>query len=248
MIRNLVMLVFLFTAISVSVTGEEVDRVAPPEADGMRSLFNGTDLNGWDGDPRLWSVKQGAIHGETTDENVAQGNTFLIWKEGHTKDFELRLSFRCSANNNSGIQYRSRHIPESEASNRWVVRGYQHEIRNENTFPDVSGFTYDEGGKRGRICLVGEQVLWDKDGKHVVSSKLIEQATFQKLFRLDDWNDSAIIAKGDRIRHYLNNSLILDCTDRDPENTLTDGILALQLHAGKPMWVEFKNIRFREIQ
>src|SRR5262245_5440881 len=81
---------------------------APPESGEMRSLFNGKDLSGWEGDPRLWSVKDGAIHGETTAENKVEGNTFIIWKDGTLKDFDLRLSFRCNATNNSGIQYRSR--------------------------------------------------------------------------------------------------------------------------------------------
>ena len=67
---------------------------APPEPDGMQRIFNGKDLTGWDGDPRLWSVKDGAIHGETTAENRANGNTFIIWQGGILKDFDLRLSFR----------------------------------------------------------------------------------------------------------------------------------------------------------
>ena len=221
---------------------------APPEKEGMISCFNGKDLSGWDGDPRLWSVKEGVIRGETTLEKAADGNTFLIWKEGRTKDFELRLSFRCNATNNSGIQYRSRHITDASARNKWVVRGYQHEIRNEVTFPNVSGFIYDEGGKRGRISLVGEQVKWDQNGKQVLKSDLIDQAAFEKLFKLDDWNDVVIVAKGRLIRHYLNNTLIMECEDDDPQNSFSDGILALQLHAGKPMWAEFKNIRITEVK
>ena len=245
MIRNLVLLTALF--VPVCVLGADAPATAPPEAAGMQSLFNGKDLTGWDGDPRLWSVKEGVIHGETTAENPAKGNTFIIWKDGITKDFELRLSFRCNAANNSGIQYRSKHITE-KVGNQWVVRGYQHELRNENKLPSVSGFIYDEGGKRGRICLVGEQVIWDKDSRKLVKSDLIDAEGYQKLFKLDDWNDVVIIAKGNHIQHYLNNTLILDFTDNHPELALTDGILALQLHAGKPMWAEFKNIRSREIK
>lgn len=242
MLRNLVLLTALL--IPVSVWGAD----APPEVAGMKALFNGKDLTGWDGDPRLWSVKEGVIHGETTAENSAKGNTFIIWKDGTTKDFELRLSFRCNATNNSGIQYRSKHITEGKVGNQWVVRGYQHELRNETQLPSVSGFIYDEGGKRGRICLVGEQATWEKEGKKLFKSDLVNQEAFKKLFKLDDWNDVVIIAKGNHIQHYLNNTLILDFTDNHPELALTEGILALQLHAGKPMWAEFKNIRIREIK
>ena len=213
----------------------------------MKSIFNGKDLSGWDGDPRLWSVKDGAIHGETTAENPANGNTFLIWKDGVTKDFELRLSFRLNATNNSGIQYRSRHIADS-GRNPWVVRGYQHEIRNQNALPSVAGFIYAEGGKRGRMCLVGEKAVWGEDGKKTVTGTLIDAEEFKKLFKLDDWNDVVIIAKGPHIQHYLNGRLILDCTDNHPELALREGVLALQLHAGKPMWAEYKDIRIQAVE
>jgi hypothetical protein len=242
MVRTLTLIACLFV-----VPAFAADEAVPPEPAGMQSIFNGKDLTGWDGDPRLWSVKDGAIRGETTEANPAQGNTFIIWKDGKTKDFDLRLSFRCNAANNSGIQYRSKHITEGNPRNKWVVRGYQHEIRNEDKLPSVSGFIYDEGGKRGRMCLVGEQVTWGSDGKQVTGS-LIDAAGYKQLFKLDDWNDVAIIAQGNRIRHYLNNRLILDLTDNEPQLALREGILALQLHAGKPMWVEFKNIRIKSME
>lgn len=129
-----------------------------------------------------------------------------------------------------------------------MVRGYQHEIRNETKLPSVAGFIYDEGGRRGRICLVGEEATWEKEGKKLVKNDLIDQEGYEKLFKLDDWNDVVIIAKGNHIQHYLNNRLILDFKDNSPDQALTEGILALQLHAGKPMWVEFKNIRLGEVK
>lgn len=248
MVRSWILNVILLFATSFMAMAADVSTTVPAEAPNMKVLFNGKDLTGWDGDPRLWSVKDGVIHGETTLENVAAGNTFIIWKDGRTKDFELRLSFRSNATNNSGIQYRSRHITDGSAKNAWVVRGYQHEIRNELTFPNVSGFIYDEGGKRGRICLVGEEAYWEGDKKQVVRDDLIDEVAFQKLFKLDDWNDTVIIAKGKRVLHYLNGRLILNFEDRNLELALTDGILALQLHGGKPMWAEFKNIRIRDIE
>ncbi|MCL4177943.1 MAG: DUF1080 domain-containing protein [Verrucomicrobia bacterium] len=246
MIRNLILVAaasFAFNTLAV-----DAPQAAPPEPAGMKTLFNGKDLTGWDGDPRLWSVSNGALRGETTVEHPAQGNTFIIWKDGAPKDFELRLSFRCNAANNSGIQYRSKHITDGQVRNAWVVRGYQHEIRNENQLPSVSGFIYDEGGKRGRICLVGEKAVWGADGKKTITGTLIDQAGFLELFRLDDWNEVVIIARGPRIQHYLNNRLILDFTDNDPQLALKEGVLAFQLHGGKPMWVEFKNVRLKEIE
>jgi len=237
----------LLCALSFAATVFAEDSNAPPaEHADMQVLFNGKDLTGWDGDPRLWSVKDGVIHGETTAEKAAQGNTFLIWKNGKLKDFDLRLSFRCSATNNSGIQYRSKHITEG-VRNAWVVRGYQHELRNESKLPNVAGFIYDEGGKRGRICLVGQKVKWTADGKQVEAENLIDAAGYEKLFHLNDWNDVVIIARGNTIRHYLNGRQLIEFTDEAPELALKEGILAVQLHAGKPMFAEFKNIRLKAL-
>ena len=234
-------------SLAIFAVAAEGPQAAPTETAGMKRIFNGKDLSGWDGDPRLWSVKDGAIRGETTPENPAKGNTFLIWKDGATKDFELRLSFRCSVTNNSGIQYRSKRIDaKPEEKNQWRVRGYQHEIRNEAKLPNVSGFIYDEGGKRGRICLAGERAVWGEDGKKRVLETLVDAAGFQSLFKLGQWNDVVIVAQGNHIRHYLNGRLILDFTDAEPKLALLEGVLALQLHAGKPMWTEFRNIRLHQ--
>ena len=230
-----------FAAVS---RGDDTAKVASSEA---KVLFNGKDLTGWSGDTRLWTVRDGIIHGETTAEVAATGNTFLIWEGGAVKNFELEVSFRCNATNNSGIQYRSKHITDGNAKNKWVVRGYQHELRNQNVLPDVSGFIYDEGGKRGRICAAGEKAVWNASGKESLGT-LVDQAAFEKLMKISDWNQVRIVAKGNHIQHYLNGTLILDFTDNEPKLALSEGIVALQLHAGKPMFAEFKDIRLTTIE
>jgi len=241
-------LLFAITVlIALPTVAEDLVRTAPEESPKLQSIFNGNDLSGWDGDKRLWSVKDGVIHGETTPEQPAKGNTFLIWDQ-EVSDFELRLSFRCNAVNNSGIQYRSSRVTTGpKATNNWVLRGYQHEIRNEEDFPNVPGFIYDEKGTRKRICMVGEQAVWKADGKQVLRDDLINQEEFKELMKVDEWNDVVIIAKGNHIQHFLNGRLLIDFKDEHPEKALSKGVLALQLHAGKPMWAEFKNIRFRDL-
>ena len=79
-----------------------------PAQDGWKPLFNGKDLTGWSGDPRLWKVENGTVVGETnnTDKKTA-ANTFLIWQGGEPGDFELEYQCRVTGNN-SGVQYRSK--------------------------------------------------------------------------------------------------------------------------------------------
>lgn len=238
----------LLALFAAAINASAADAMKAPAEQGLRSIFNGKDLTDWDGDTELWSVRDGVIRGETTKEKRANGNTFLIWQGGRTKDFELRLAFRVSSVNNSGIQYRSRHITEGKVRNKWVVRGYQHEIRNSDKLPNVAGFIYDEGGGRGRMCLAGQEVVWGEDGKRRQVGTVIDAEGFAKVFNVDDWNNVVISAQGNRIRHYMNDRLILDCTDKHPDRALRDGILALQLHAGAPMWVEFKDIRIKDLK
>ena len=83
-----------------------VSSTVPAEDDGFVTIFDGKTLDGWDGDPKFWSVENGPITGKTTPENPTKGNTFIVWKDGKTANFELVLEFKFEGGN-SGIQYRS---------------------------------------------------------------------------------------------------------------------------------------------
>ncbi|MBN2138374.1 MAG: DUF1080 domain-containing protein [Sedimentisphaerales bacterium] len=210
-------------------------------------IFNGEDLTGWDGDPRLWSVKDGAIRGETTPEKVAQGNTFLVWREGTLRDFELKLKFRIQ-NGNSGVQYRSKEF------DKWRIGGYQAEVENA---PGKVGFLYHEAG-RGWLVDVGDMMEIDKDGKKTVVGNVSDKDELIKAgyYKDKDWNEYHIIGQGNHLTHYLNgyptmqlidNDRVVDPDDkRDQKGALREGVLALQIHAGPPMVVEFKDIRIRQ--
>jgi hypothetical protein len=228
---------------------EDVSQKAPAEPADMKPLFNGKDLTGWDGDPRLWSVKDGVVRGETTKENAAKGNTFLIWKGGTVGDFELRCTFRID-HGNSGIQYRSKQVDSKNPENKWVVGGYQAEV--ENT-PGKIGFLYHERGpgrgypdKGNYLCRVGDKTTVGEDGKSKSTGTLGDNTELGRLYKKSEWNDYIIIAKGNHIQHFINGYQMIDVTDNDPKNRMMEGILALQLHAGAPMLVEFKDVRLKQ--
>jgi hypothetical protein len=231
---------------------------APPEPAGMVSMFDGKTLEGWDGDPKLWSVKDGVIHGETTKETMPKGNTFLIWKGGEPGEFELRLSFRLdpdktTVEGNSGVQYRSKHITEGAAAkNNWVMGGYQAEIAN---VPGKDGFLYNEQGPKERhredkgtplyLAMVGEKAVIDEDGlSHPVGS-VGDREAIGKTLHTHDWNDYVIIARGNHLQHFINGIQTIDCVDNDPKGVALKGLIALQIHTGKPMTVDFKNLRIK---
>ncbi len=212
---------------------------------GFQSLFNGTDLTGWDGNPELWSVKDGLIHGQTTPEHPAKGNTFLIWTNGTTADFELRASYKITPNNdkgfaNSGIQYRSKILD----STNWVVGGYQGDFEAGATY---SGILYEERMTRGIMAARGQKVVWDKDGKKQVSGSVGDSNEIQAAIKKEDWNEYVIIAKGNHLQHFINSKPTVEVTDECEAKAAKSGVLALQLHAGQPMTVEFKNIRLKPL-
>jgi hypothetical protein len=211
--------------------------------EGFQSLFNGKDLTGWDGNPKLWSVKDGAITGQTTAENPAKGNTFLIWTNGTTADFELRCSFRMVPGDskgfaNSGIQYRSKVLDPAN----WVVGGYQADME---AGPTYTGILYEERMPRGIMANRGEKVLWDNDGKKHVLGSVGDAAEIQASIKQGGWNDYVIIAKGNHLQQFVNGRQTVDVTDDCVAQRAMSGVMALQLHAGPPMMVQFKDIRIK---
>jgi hypothetical protein len=232
----------------VQTTGKLIP--PPPEPEGMVKLFNGKDLTGWEGHPDLWSFKEGVVRGQTTKEHPAPGNTFLIWRGGEVKDFDLRLTFRINSGN-SGVQYRSQQADTKNEKNKWVVGGYQAEV--ENT-PGKVGFLYHERGPgktRGYegngnyLCKVGDKVVIDETGRSKVAGSLGDKEAIAASYRKGDWNEYVIIAKGNHLRHYINGVQTVDVTDNDPKLRALSGVLALPLHAGDPMVVEFKDVRIK---
>jgi len=223
------------------------------QAEGFVSIFDGKTLNGWDGDARLWSVKDGVIRGETTKENPAHGNTFCVWRDGKVRDFVLKIQFRIQ-NGNSGIQYRSKE------HDKYRINGYQAEVENN---AGKVGFLYHEGG-RGWLVNVGDfMVIEPLDGgkcdKKVVSKVADVNALKEAGYYKDkDWNEYTIIAQGNYLRHYLNgyptmalidNDKATDPNDpNDRKGSIREGLLALQIHAGPPMVVEFRDIRIKQLK
>jgi hypothetical protein len=210
---------------------------------GFKPIFNGKDLTGWEGRKEHWTVEDGAITGTTTKENPAKGNNFLIAKDGDKNkvvgDFELRFAYRFTSDSgNSGVQYRSKDF------GNFVVGGYQADFEVGTTY---SGMLYEEKMTRGIMAQRGEKVVWNKEGKKEVVGKTEKtSAEIQASIKKGEWNEYVVIAKGGHLQHFINGNQTVDVKDEDEKKQVMSGILALQLHAGPPMRVQFKDIRIKE--
>ncbi len=219
-----------------------------------QNLFNGKDLTGWEGNMELWSVKDGAIHGETKPaaDNPGKGavkhNTFLVWKGGTPGNFELRAKFRItSAWGNSGIQYRS--TVASQGPDGPIVSGYQADFESGKTY---SGILYEEKG-RGILAKRGEQVVVKADpekpekAKIEVTGSVGDSQAIQDTIKIAEWNDYLIRADGTHLEHFINGKKTVDVTDQH-EKGAKEGVIALQMHAGPPMIVEFKDLVLKPLK
>jgi len=209
-------------------------------------LFNGKDLTGWEGVSSLWSVKDGAITGQTTAANPTKGNTFLIWKGGDVADFELTFQYKITGDDdkksgNSGVQYRSKIVDPAN----FVLSGYQADFETGTTY---SGILYEEKA-RGILAQRGQQVTITSSADPAkptitVTGETGKSADIQAAIKQGDWNDYKIIAKGGHLQHYINGKLAVDVKD-DTKEGAKAGVLGLQLHAGPPMTVQFKNLAMK---
>ena len=221
-----------FAALCASVSAED------------KNLFNGKDLTGWKG-LDFWSVEDGAITGRTTKEKPTKGNTFLVW-EGEVADFELTFQYKI-VGGNSGVQYRSKLVD----AKGFVISGYQGDFEAGKKF---SGILYEEKG-RGILAERSQKVVIKeganpKDPKKPnieVTGSLGKTEEIQAKINAEAWNEYRVVAKGGHLRHFINGVQTVDVTDETAVGA-KQGLLALQLHAGPPMVVQFKDLVLKEIK
>ena len=203
-------------------------------ADGFRPLFNGKDLTGWDGNPALWSVEDGCITGKTQGPETLAYNQFLIWRGGVVKNFELRAKVKQSGNN-TGIQYRSKELPEL---GKWSVGGYQCDIH-----PTAANNSMLYGEKAGGILgQNGQSIVIDPAGKRWVVAQ-------REPVKVDvaEWHEYTIIAQGNRLVHKLDGQVTVELVDHELARRSLAGILAFQVHRGPAMRVQIKDVMLKEL-
>jgi len=225
--------------------------------DGFVQIFDGKTLANWEGDSTYWRVQDGSLMGEVTPATLLKSNTFIVWQGGTPGDFELKAEFRIAEAGNSGINYRSEMLPDVPHA----LRGYQADIDGKRNY---TGQNYEERG-RTTLAYRGEEVIihaQDNPGepgslkanvknnawtKREIIKSLGNGDSLKSVIKTGDWNSCRIIAKGNRLQHYINGVLMSDVTDSDTVNRKMSGLLGVQVHVGPPMTVEYRNILLKEL-
>ena len=238
---------------------------------GYTSLFDGKTLAGWDGQPGLWRVEDGAIVGETTTGMFAPyafPNTFLVYRGTQAKDFDLKLEIKAEKGGRSGIQYRSATVPPlaqpAGKSNdgrdpRWAMIGPQADFWypvNEQA-KQYSGQLYSQNTSRGIIVWRGQvveslpgQPLQDRPAPATIPQLvgvIGDRGKLGAYVRDGAWNQYTIIARGGVILHILNGQLMAVLVDDDPASSNNvSGLFGLQIE-GVPSKVSFRNLWLKKI-
>jgi len=210
------------------------EKPASKPDDGFVSIFNGKDLTGWDSKPGWWRVEDGALTAQSTRAKPCRKCNYLVWTGGKPGDFELRARFKL-VGGNSGIQFRSQRRPD------WDTYGYQADMDAANQW---TGCVYAHG--RGKVSGIGEKTVIDADGKKTITS-IGDKAKLVKTVKTGDWNEYRIIAKGPEITLMINGVTMCQAVDNQKGKAARKGIIALQMHPGEPMKVQFKDIRLKKL-
>ena len=202
------------------------------------SLFDGQSLDDWEFDSDYWRAENGAIVGEIPTGQTLNKNTWMVWRGGEIRDFDLRLQVKLTgaAAANSGIQFRC------QVDGVDHVSGYQADLDQGQTW---LGRVYDEHG-RALIVERGRRVHIDPHGARAEQILAPAQA-YAVLFRESDWNDYRIVAIGERVSVFVNGTLFADFVDQEIDQRDLAGSLAFQLHSGPETRVEFRDIQLEQV-
>jgi hypothetical protein len=205
------------------------------DEEGFVSMFNGEDLTGWKGKPGGWWVEDGALTSQSTAEKPCKKHHYLVWEGGEPADFILRFKYKIEGGN-SGVQFRSQRRPHYDT---W---GYQADIEAGTQWTGCL-FQHDRGGvvMRGFDAVIAENGAREEE-------QVASPDELQKRIRPNDWNDYEIVAKGSHIELHVNGRLMCEVDDRDEKLACREGIIALQMHPGPPMKIQFKDFRIKIIE
>ena len=132
-------------------------------------------------------------------------------------------------------------------ADKFIVGGYQADLEAGKTY---SGILYEERG-RGILAERGQRTAITDNGgatKIAVIGKLAESKDLQSSILDEQWNDYTIVADGNHLMHFINGRMTVDVIDQQASKAAKDGVLALQIHVGPPMRVQFRDIQLKPLE
>ena len=208
-------------------------QINDPPPKGFTRVFNGVDLDGWKGSSH-WSVEQGALTGVA--DGTLKANQFIVWQGEPLKNFDLRVMVRVSEGGNSGLQYRSKLRPDLGPHR---LSGYQCDVVAKN--PAYNGMLYEEQGRR-ILARNGKSVVID-----TVGQPWITQAKPVVKFKPNQWHQYRVLAQGNRLQHWIDGHKTVDAVDLDESGRALEGLLAVQVHVGPPMKIQYKDFFLKRL-
>lgn len=201
-----------------------------PDADGFRTLFDGSSLQSW----RMAGSGRAVIEGRAIQTLPGpDGELGLLWCSVPTPpNYTLKLEWRRSReDDNSGVFVRFPD-PDSKGYNNpaWVAVHFGFEVQIDETgAPDGAGIH-----RTGAIYNEPGQQLSQRPAKPV-----------------DEWNEYEINVVGQTYTVKLNGVQVSQFTNHDPARGLpstaaSPSYIGLQVYPGKRM--AFRNVRIREMQ
>lgn len=224
---------------------------------GFTQIFDGKSLDGWDGDPTIWRVENGAIVGESNKDNFV-ANTYISRHDLEAKDFDLKLEIKCEIAGGSGIQYRSQTglpwnkppRPGGKPLNlNWMMTGPQADF----WYPvnplhaSYTGQFYSENTPLGIVAWRGEVVLSSAGSPPTLIGTIGDRTALGGYVKVNDWNQYEIIARGGVFLHILNGQLMAVYIDDDPASSNNKpGKIGIELES-TPAKVSVRNIWIKKL-
>lgn len=198
-----------------------ISSCSSPSTEEFKPIFDGETWAGWEGSKDFFRIEQGAIVAGALDRDIPK-NQFLCTEEVYG-DFEVRMKVKFSSTeNNAGIQFRSKRIP-----NDHEVIGYQADVGFLQGRP-LWGSLYDES--RRKMFLLQAK------------SDLVES-----LVDINGWNDYRILCQGKLVKFWLNDTLVLEYEETD-KGIAEEGVICVQIHGGVPAEAWYKDIEIRTLR
>ena len=205
---------------------------APAAEEGFVPMFNAKDLSGWDGKEGGWWVEDGALTSESTAEKPCVKHHYLFWETDQPANFIMRFRYRLIGGN-SGVQIRSKKL---DAYDAW---GYQADMEAAGQWTGCL-FQHDREAvvKRGFTAVIAA------DGSRQ-DTPFADPDTLKGFIKDGEWNDYEVSAIGPKITLRINGRLMCEVEDNDAKMACQKGYIALQMHPGPPMKVQFKDLRIK---